>query len=83
MPIAICALADVEWGVLSPLSHGLATLDLTQGGASIDTTFWQTFVGEFLEVGSEEGVANPFQNPTQNNPIPFRKPNAIPYPKPS
>ena len=64
MPIATCALASVEWGVLSPLSHSLTTLDLTQGGASVDTPFRQAFVGGLLEVGSEEGAVNPFQNPT-------------------
>ena len=33
------ALTDIRWVVLSTLSHGLSTLDLTQGGVSVDTPF--------------------------------------------
>ena len=36
---SICALASVGWAIWSTLSHDLATLDLAQGGASIDTPF--------------------------------------------
>ena len=48
----------------------------------VDTPFWQAFVGEFLEVGSEEGTANPIQSKilSKSNPISFLKLNSKPYP---